>query len=112
MADIYSSGDALLRDYEKLSQEYKNKAGKCIKNLLKIYRAEKGVSDEANKLERPSTIYRSTRCSFCGKREEEVARMIQGPVARICDSCVALCHEVLLSTPLYNENGNDNENQE
>ena len=44
------------------------------------------MSDETKK---------SLRCSFCGKREEEVRRMIQGPGARICDQCVHLCMSVL-----------------
>ena len=44
------------------------------------------MSDESKK---------SLRCSFCGKREEEVRRMIQGPGARICDQCVNLCMSVL-----------------
>ena len=44
------------------------------------------MSDETKK---------SLRCSFCGKREEEVRRMIQGPGARICDQCVQLCMSVL-----------------
>ena len=35
------------------------------------------------------------RCSFCGKRETEVRRMLQGPGARICDQCVALCMSLL-----------------
>ena len=34
-------------------------------------------------------------CSFCGKREEEVRRMIQAPGARICDQCIQLCMSVL-----------------
>ena len=35
------------------------------------------------------------RCSFCGKIEHEVHRMIQGPGVRICDECVRLCMDVL-----------------
>ena len=35
------------------------------------------------------------RCSFCGKRENEVRRMLQGPAARICDQCVQLCMSLL-----------------
>ena len=35
------------------------------------------------------------RCSFCGKSEHEVHRMIQGSGVRICDECVHLCLEVL-----------------
>ena len=28
---------------------------------------------------------KTLRCSFCGKREDQVHRMIQGPGVRICD---------------------------
>ena len=38
---------------------------------------------------------KSLRCSFCGKRESEVRRMLQGPNARICDQCVQLCMSLL-----------------
>ncbi|WP_016699619.1 ATP-dependent Clp protease ATP-binding subunit ClpX [Actinoalloteichus spitiensis] len=36
------------------------------------------------------------RCSFCGKRGEQVRRLIAGAVGvRICDECVGLCRELL-----------------
>ena len=35
------------------------------------------------------------RCSFCGKPESQVHRMIQGPGVRICDECVQLCMDIL-----------------
>ncbi|QNL45688.1 ATP-dependent Clp protease ATP-binding subunit ClpX [Oscillibacter hominis] len=35
------------------------------------------------------------RCSFCGKHEQQVHRMIQGPGVRICDECVQLCMNIL-----------------
>ena len=35
------------------------------------------------------------RCSFCGKHESQVHRMIQGPGVRICDECVQLCMSIL-----------------
>ena len=34
-------------------------------------------------------------CSFCGKSENQVHRMIQGPGVRICDECVQLCISIL-----------------
>lgn len=34
-------------------------------------------------------------CSFCGKSEKQVHRMIQGPGVRICDECVQLCMSIL-----------------
>ena len=38
---------------------------------------------------------KSLRCSFCGKHEQQVHRMIQGPGVRICDECVQLCMGIL-----------------
>ena len=38
---------------------------------------------------------KSLRCSFCGRTEEQVERMIQGPGVRICDSCIRLCMSIL-----------------
>ncbi len=36
------------------------------------------------------------RCSFCGKSQEEVRRLIAGPGAvYICDECVQLCREII-----------------
>ena len=38
---------------------------------------------------------KSLRCSFCGKHENQVHRMIQGPGVRICEECVQLCVSIL-----------------
>ncbi|MDO4811366.1 MAG: ATP-dependent Clp protease ATP-binding subunit ClpX [Eubacteriales bacterium] len=38
---------------------------------------------------------KSLRCSFCGKHENQVHRMVQGPGVRICDECVQLCMSIL-----------------
>ncbi len=35
------------------------------------------------------------RCSFCGKRETQVGRMIAGPGVNICSDCVRACSELL-----------------
>lgn len=40
---------------------------------------------------------RSWRCSFCGKGEDRVRRLVAGPGVFICDHCVQLCNEVLQS---------------
>lgn len=97
MVNVYSSGDALLRDYEKLSPEYKNKAGKYIKNLLKIQRAENGVRAEIFKLERSAELQSTGkyRCNFCGKSENDAFRLFMGPNVSICDECARLCCEIL-----------------
>jgi len=38
---------------------------------------------------------RILRCSFCGKMQDEVGRMIAGPGVCICDECIELCQSVL-----------------
>ena len=35
------------------------------------------------------------RCTFCGKSQEEVEKLIAGPSVFICDECVGLCNEIL-----------------
>src|SRR5512139_1641936 len=35
-------------------------------------------------------------CSFCGKSQEEVKKLIAGPAVYICDECVALCKDILV----------------
>ncbi len=34
-------------------------------------------------------------CSFCGKSQDEVAKLIAGPDVYICDECIALCNEIV-----------------
>jgi hypothetical protein len=34
-------------------------------------------------------------CSFCGKSQEEVHRLIAGPAVFICNYCVTLCNEII-----------------
>ncbi|MGI8915647.1 MAG: ATP-dependent Clp protease ATP-binding subunit ClpX [Chloroflexota bacterium] len=35
------------------------------------------------------------RCSFCGKSQEQVRRLIAGPQVYICDECIELCREMV-----------------
>ena len=35
------------------------------------------------------------RCSFCGKRQEQVNRIIAGPNVYICNECIDMCHNML-----------------
>ena len=43
------------------------------------------------KVEDTSTV----RCSFCGKAQEDVHRIIAGPGVNICNECVELCREII-----------------
>ena len=46
------------------------------------------------------------RCSFCGKRETQVTRLIAGPGVYICSDCVQACSELLHDDMIYDEEGN------
>ncbi|EQG00083.1 ATP-dependent Clp protease ATP-binding subunit ClpX [Clostridioides difficile] len=38
---------------------------------------------------------RQLKCSFCGKNQDQVRRLIAGPNVYICDECVELCDEII-----------------
>ena len=35
------------------------------------------------------------KCSFCGKRQEQVQKLVAGPGVYICNECIMLCHEIV-----------------
>ena len=42
---------------------------------------------------------KKVRCSFCGKTQDQVERMISGPGVYICDQCVELCMDIVEGIP-------------
>ena len=42
-------------------------------------------------------------CSFCGKNQNEVRRLIAGPSVYICDECVDLCNDIISEEAQTNE---------
>ena len=38
---------------------------------------------------------KDVRCSFCGRMQDEVKRLIAGPNAYICNECVNICAELI-----------------
>ena len=49
-------------------------------------------------------------CSFCGKNQSEVKKLIAGPSVYICDECVALCNDIIKedTSEEVSENKKDN----
>ena len=45
---------------------------------------------------------RSVRCSFCGKAQENVRKIVAGPGVYICDECIELCQNII-DAELYDE---------
>ena len=48
-------------------------------------------------------------CSFCGKSQHEVRKLIAGPSVFICDECVDLCNDIIREE--INEKGDDSESK-
>jgi ATP-dependent Clp protease ATP-binding subunit ClpX len=40
--------------------------------------------------------WRKLQCSFCGKRDDTVKKLIAGPQVFICNACVNICLEILV----------------
>jgi len=47
--------------------------------------------DRGNKVDSGKVLY----CSFCGKSQHEVRKLIAGPSVFICDECVELCNDII-----------------
>ena len=56
---------------------------------------------------------KSSFCSFCGKTQEQVRKLIVGPNnVRICDECIELCNDILREEIYYPEDGSEFPNEE
>lgn len=70
-------------------------------DLMALLKAQYEVDDVlavdgegAESAESPSLI-----CSFCGKNEHEVKKLVGGETAFICDECVVLCMDIIREEP-------------
>lgn len=48
-------------------------------------------------------------CSFCGKTQEEVKKLIAGPAVYICDECIELCKDIIAEEAKLEETGKQSE---
>lgn len=85
-----------------LSDENKDKLADYFRYLLrsqqsvgKKERTTEGETDKQPESSVGNRPVRQVRCSFCGKSDHQVFRMIQGPGVRICDECVDLCYQLV-----------------
>jgi len=49
-------------------------------------------------------------CSFCGKSQHEVRKLIAGPSVFVCDECITLCNDIMREE-IQNEQGQDEKNE-
>jgi ATP-dependent Clp protease ATP-binding subunit ClpX len=61
------------------------------------------MSDQEDKREDGKLLY----CSFCGKSQHEVRKLIAGPSVFICDECVDLCNDIITEEMQEQSDGSD-----
>ncbi len=59
-----------------------------------------------------NTNDKEIRCSFCGKTQEEVSRLVEGPGVYICDHCVEFCNALIFDEPMRDRRPAKNEKDE
>ena len=79
-AKEYGLIDDIITSRDEKSE--KPKSGPCLKRAPLM----------AKKVSRDHTL----RCSFCGKTQEEVKKLIAGPTVYICDQCIDLCNDIMV----------------
>ena len=57
---------------------------------------EKTINQKDHKMGRRYGVGGYLTCSFCGKKQKEVKKLIAGPEVYICNECVSLCNDILL----------------
>ncbi len=58
-----------------------------------------------------NTNDKQIKCSFCGKTQDEVSRLVEGPGVYICDRCVEFCSSLIFDEP-YTPHGDKKEKEE
>ena len=61
------------------------------------------MSDQEDKKDDGKLLY----CSFCGKSQHEVRKLIAGPSVFICDECVDLCNDIITEEMQEQADGDD-----
>ena len=52
------------------------------------------------------------RCSFCGKTQDEVTQLVEGPGVYICDSCIEFCSDLLFDSDKKPKGKNNKKTEE
>ena len=59
----------------------------------------------------PKKTNEDIRCSFCGKTQDEVMRLVEGPGVYICDSCISYCNSLLFDDEKAYQEGKKKEDK-
>ena len=57
--------------------------------------SKKGGPTDKDASKKPKKATKDLSCSFCGKSQKDVRKLIAGPSVYICDECVELCNDIV-----------------
>jgi len=87
------------KKFKRLVRARAARTGESYSTSLQHLRARKTEETKMTETETPEapTPEESDiiHCSFCGKSQKDVKKLIAGPGSYICDECVALCAEII-----------------
>jgi hypothetical protein len=70
--------------------------------------SELGIIDKArHKCIEVTAMENRLKCSFCGKNQDQVHKLIAGPGVYVCNECVDLCNEILDEEGIRKKKGSD-----
>jgi ATP-dependent Clp protease ATP-binding subunit ClpX len=78
------------RRFKSLVRKRAAKTGESYTAALRHLRANQREESTVATMKTPTA-----KCSFCGKPNTDVKKIVAGPGVYICDECVALCNEVI-----------------
>ena len=58
-------------------------------------------------MNKEKNAYGTLCCSFCGKSQKEVKKLIAGPGVYICDECIELCNDIIAEEREREESSKD-----
>ena len=94
--------EQLAAHYRYLSPESKRKITKIVANFCYIEKIEKRsdrAAEEIKEMEREEERQKAERkeleCSFCGRSQKYLDRLIAGNGAYICDECAKMCYSII-----------------
>src|SRR5215211_2436087 len=83
-----------------------SRPARCARSLPPQPRGRRSITTEPGGSTRPRASRGATgmarigdsdllKCSFCGKSQKQVKKLIAGPGVYICDECIDLCNEII-----------------
>ena len=83
------------KKFKRLVRARAARTGESYSTSLRHLRARKSEESPMTDTQTPDASVDAVSCSFCGKSQKDVRKLIAGPGVFICDECVDLCSDII-----------------